>query len=72
MKTKLLILFLALTTFVKAQTVSTFAGSGVPGFVNATGVAAQFGLSLGIATDVSGNVYVCDADNHRIRKKKYC
>jgi sugar lactone lactonase YvrE len=68
MKTKLLILFLALTTFVKAQTVSTFAGSGVPGYVDATGVAAQFGLSYGIATDVSGNVYVCDSDNHRIRK----
>ncbi len=68
MKTRLLLFLLVATSFVKAQTVSTFAGSGVPGFVNATGVAAQFGLSLGIATDVSGNVYVCDADNHRIRK----
>ena len=44
MKTRLLLFLLVATSFVKAQTVSTFAGSGVPGYVDATGVAAQFGL----------------------------
>ncbi len=48
--------------------VSTLAGSGSPGYINGTGVAAQFLNPRGIAVDWSGNAYVADCDNHRIRK----
>ena len=52
----------------KAQCVSTLAGSGVAGFLNATGTAAQFKSPEDVAVDVSGNVYVGDRNNNRIRK----
>jgi len=49
--------------------VSTFAGSDKYGGDNdGTGSEAQFGLPTGITIDVSGNLYVTDAYNHRIRK----
>lgn len=48
--------------------VSTFAGSGVAGFNDATGTAAQFNNPRGIAIDSSGTLYVADGANHRIRK----
>jgi sugar lactone lactonase YvrE len=48
--------------------VSTLAGSGVSGFADGTGTAAQFSIAFGIAVDSTGNVYVGDTDNHRIRK----
>lgn len=48
--------------------VTTLAGSGVAGFNNATGTAAQFDQPNGVAVDGAGNVYVADAGNHRIRK----
>ncbi len=59
-------LFFANTS--SAQTVSTLAGSGYSGFTDATGTAAQFSNPTGIAIDVSGNVYVGDRVNNRIRK----
>jgi prepilin-type N-terminal cleavage/methylation domain-containing protein len=49
-------------------TVSTLAGSGVAGSAEGTGTAAQFSNSFGIAVDSSGNVYVADTNNQRIRK----
>ena len=48
--------------------VSTFAGSGVASFANATGTSASFDTPSGIAADSSGNVYVADSFNHSIRK----
>lgn len=51
-----------------AGVVTTLAGSGVAGFNNATGTAAQFDQPNGVAVDGAGNVYVADAGNHRIRK----
>ncbi len=51
-----------------AGVVSTFAGSGVAGFLNASGASAQFENPTGLARDALGNLYVADEANHRIRK----
>jgi YD repeat-containing protein len=48
--------------------VSTFAGSGVAGYAEGSGGAAQFDFPNGIAVDVFGNVFVGDVKNNRIRK----
>jgi sugar lactone lactonase YvrE len=47
--------------------VGTFAG-GSAGWVDGLGTGGQIYLPVGIATDSSGNVYVCDAGNQVIRK----
>ncbi len=47
--------------------VTTLAGSGIEGDVDGPGASAQFDAPLGIAVDASGNVYVADADNYKIR-----
>ncbi|MDP6772479.1 MAG: Ig-like domain-containing protein, partial [Anaerolineales bacterium] len=51
-----------------AGVVTTLAGSGYEGSANGTGTAASFRLPSGIAVDGSGNVYVADHTNNRIRK----
>jgi sugar lactone lactonase YvrE len=48
--------------------VSTFAGSGAIGSADGTGTAASFYYPYGIAIDGSGNLYVADARNNKIRK----
>ncbi|PWG77845.1 hypothetical protein DDR33_25360, partial [Pararcticibacter amylolyticus] len=47
---------------------SLFAGSGTAGFANGTGSSASFQYPAGLAQDPSGNLYVSDMYNHRIRK----
>jgi len=51
-----------------AGVASTLAGSGKPGFADGTGTEAQFDHPTGVAVDSSGNVYVADQFNYRIRK----
>jgi sugar lactone lactonase YvrE len=48
--------------------VTTLAGSGARGSADGAGAAATFALPLGVGVDLSGNVYVGDADNNNIRK----
>jgi sugar lactone lactonase YvrE len=48
--------------------VTTLAGSGTGKFIDGTGKKASFNQPFGIAIDSSGNIYVADTYNHRIRK----
>jgi streptogramin lyase len=49
-----------------AGEVTTLAGSGVKGYLDATGTAAQFDIPTGLVLDASGTVYV--TDHQRVRK----
>jgi len=49
--------------------ITTFAGQGSSGLGDGgTAIAAQFDLPIGIAQDSQGNLYIADAEHHRIRK----
>jgi ATP-dependent protease HslVU (ClpYQ) peptidase subunit len=48
--------------------ISTFAGNGIEGSADGIGVLASFNNPHSIATDISGNVYVSEWGNHKIRK----
>ena len=56
---------------IEDRTVSTLAGSGTLGHRDGTGTAAQFNNPSGVGVDSSGNIYVADRNNHRIRKIEY-
>jgi len=51
-----------------AGVVSTFAGNGTAGSANGVGTAASFNQPIGVATDIKGNIYVADGQNHLVRK----
>lgn len=55
---------------VSAGTISTIAGTGIASFFGDGGSAAVATLNhpTALASDASGNLYVADTDNHRIRK----
>jgi gliding motility-associated-like protein len=48
--------------------VTTFAGSGQPGSADGAGINASFNYPVGTAIDLTGNLYVVDRDNIKIRK----
>ena len=58
---------LALPVVAQAGTVTTVAGSGVNGYTDGVGAAAQFNQPRGVAV-TGGFLYVADQVNHRIRK----
>src|SRR5947208_3397643 len=51
-------------------TIATFAGTGVPGYSGDGGVAAgaQLNNPYGISIGPDGALYICDMENHRIRR----
>jgi len=51
-----------------AGVVTTLAGSGSAAFADGNGTSASFNQPTGVTVDGSGNVYVADQNNHRIRK----
>jgi len=53
---------------ISGTTVTTIAGGGSKGSANGTGTAAHFDNSYGFAMDASGNFYVADVNNNKIRK----
>jgi sugar lactone lactonase YvrE len=48
--------------------VTTLAGSGTDAYADGIGIAASFDSPTGVAVDDTGNVFVGDCGNHRIRK----
>ncbi|NIP92792.1 MAG: hypothetical protein GWO24_04730, partial [Akkermansiaceae bacterium] len=48
--------------------VSTFAGTGAAGTTDGNRLTARFSSPVGVAIDSSGNLFVADRDNHRIRR----
>ena len=53
-----------------AGVISTVAGNGTPGFSGDGGLAASAQLQnpSGVAVDASGNIYIADTNNNRVRK----
>ncbi len=47
---------------------TTIAGAATGGFADGTGANARFETVEGIAIDAAGSLYLCDGNNHKIRK----
>lgn len=52
---------------ISGGSLSTLAGDGLAGFADGQAAQARFQNPTGVAVDGSGNVFVADRDNHRIR-----
>ena len=50
------------------EVVQTFAGYGIPGYINGQGLLAEFSAPSQIVSDTASNLYVWDRDNALIRK----
>jgi IPT/TIG domain/NHL repeat len=48
--------------------VTTIAGDGIAGFINGQGTATRFDHPTGLTFDATGNIYIADSYNARIRK----
>lgn len=58
----------AIRKITPAGVVTTLAGNGTGGYVDAAGSAARFNEPLGIVADAAGNLYVADYINSALRK----
>lgn len=58
----------AIRKITAAGAVTTLAGKGTPGADDGTGTSASFRQPAGLAVDGSGNVYVADAFNNKVRR----
>lgn len=68
MKTINLFFLLLFFQIIKAQTVSTYAGTGLQGSTDGNATLASFTFPQGICIDATGNIYVADTTNNIIRK----
>ncbi|MCD4697897.1 MAG: hypothetical protein K8S16_16855, partial [Bacteroidales bacterium] len=65
----IMLFFILLSTDLSSQNyVTTYTGTGSPGFVNGDTSIASFNRPFGICIDPVGNLYLADAYNHCIRK----
>jgi sugar lactone lactonase YvrE len=57
-------------SFIHAQTITTVAGNGTGGYSGDGGpaTAAEINTPYGVAGDATGNLYIADANGHRIRE----
>ncbi|WP_344827463.1 T9SS type A sorting domain-containing protein [Rurimicrobium arvi] len=69
-KIALLCLLLNITLTARAQTINTVAGVGTSSFSGdgAAATLAELAQPVSVAKDASGNIYISDQGNHRIRK----
>jgi hypothetical protein len=63
-----LLVLLALARCAAQFAVTTLAGSGTTAFADGTGTGAAFNTPWGLTIDTSGNIFVGDHGNNRIRK----
>ncbi len=59
-----------IATTIQAQTITTFAGNGIQGYSGDGSIAklAEFNSPTGMSIDSFGSLYVCDNNNHVVRK----